>query len=133
MGRGHRHTEASIWTGKDAVSTPFRVLQDPVRHQDLNAYETLVRTRCTDAKLDCIDLDGPQCLVYFARFQGAEFANYRTRLLKKLGQAEKLSIKDLTAEFQLIRSCKEDARMLENLAVVTSTVNYVAMKQIHAT
>ncbi|VDO85174.1 unnamed protein product [Heligmosomoides polygyrus] len=105
------------------------MLQDPVRSPRLNAYEMLVRTRCTDAKLDCIDFDGLQCLVYVAGFQGPEFADYRTRLLRKLDQAEKLSIKDLTAECQLIKSYGEDARMLENAAVVTSTVNYVAKKK----
>ncbi|VDP37916.1 unnamed protein product [Heligmosomoides polygyrus] len=31
MRRGHRHSGAPIWIGKDAASTPFRVLQDPVR------------------------------------------------------------------------------------------------------
>ncbi|VDP08453.1 unnamed protein product [Heligmosomoides polygyrus] len=43
---------------------------------------------------------------------------------------EKRSIKDLTAECQLIKSYKEDAtRMLENAAMATSTVKYVAKKK----
>ncbi|EYB93870.1 hypothetical protein Y032_0178g682 [Ancylostoma ceylanicum] len=77
-----------------------------------------------DAKLDSIDFDGLQCLVYVAGFQGAEFADYRT-----LDQAERISIKDLTAECQLIKSYKEDPRMLENAAMPISAVNYVTKRK----
>ncbi|EPB75329.1 hypothetical protein ANCCEY_05587 [Ancylostoma ceylanicum] len=73
----------------------------------------LVKTKCTDAKLDTIDFDGLQCLFYVAGFQGPDFAEYRTRLLRKLDQTEKITLKDLTAECQLIKSYKEDSRMLE--------------------
>ncbi|EYC07744.1 hypothetical protein Y032_0069g372 [Ancylostoma ceylanicum] len=82
-----------------------------------------------DAKLNSIDFDGLQCLVYVAGFQGVEFADYRTRLLRKLDQAERISIKDLTAECQLIKSYKEDARMLENAAMPISAVNYVTKRK----
>ncbi|VDL76377.1 unnamed protein product [Nippostrongylus brasiliensis] len=107
----------------------FKIQYD---HQNFTTYETLVRTRCADAKLDSIDFDGLQCLVYVAGFQGAEFADYRTRLLRKLDQAEKLSIKDLTAECQLIKSYKEDARMLENAAMRTPTINFVSRKKFRS-
>ncbi|KAL6742848.1 hypothetical protein Aduo_015952 [Ancylostoma duodenale] len=69
----------------------------------------LVKTKCTDTKLDTIDFDGLHCL--FSR--EPDFAEYRTRLLRKLDQSEKITLKDLTAECQLIKSYKEDSRMLE--------------------
>ncbi|PIO55853.1 hypothetical protein TELCIR_22757 [Teladorsagia circumcincta] len=81
--------------------------------QEFNNYELLVKTKCTDAKLDIIDFDGLQCLFYVAGFQGSDFADYRTRLSRKLDQSEKVTSKDLTAECQLIKSYKEDSRMLE--------------------
>ncbi|KIH65366.1 hypothetical protein ANCDUO_04315 [Ancylostoma duodenale] len=69
----------------------------------------LVKTKCTDTKLDTIDFDGLHCL--FSR--EPDSAEYRTRLLRKLDQSEKITLKDLTAECQLIKSYKEDSRMLE--------------------
>ncbi|VDP10523.1 unnamed protein product [Heligmosomoides polygyrus] len=122
---GRDHTGALFGSTNMLFRRRFECFKIQYEHQDFNSYETLVRTRCTDGKLDCIDFDGLQCLVYVAGFQGAEFADYRTRLLRKLDQSEELSIKDLTAEYQLIKSFKEDARMLENEAVVTSAVNYI--------
>ena len=104
----------------------FKIQYD---HQDFNSYETLVRTRCSDAKFDAIDFDGLQCLFYVAGFQGAEFADYRTRLLRKLDQGDNISIKDLTAECQLIKSYKEDAKMLENASGAGTIVNYVAKRR----
>ncbi|VDP11164.1 unnamed protein product [Heligmosomoides polygyrus] len=92
--------ERLFGSAKTLFRRRFEWFKIQYEHQDFNAYETLVRTRCTDAKLDCIDFDGLQCLVYVAGFQGAN----RTRLLRKLDQAEKLSIKDFTAEYQLIKS-----------------------------
>ncbi|EYC37102.1 hypothetical protein Y032_0825g2549 [Ancylostoma ceylanicum] len=73
----------------------------------------LMKTKCTDAKLDTIDFDGLQCLVYVARFRGLDFAEYRARLLRKQDQSEKITLNDLTAECQLINSCEEYSRMLE--------------------
>uniref|UniRef100_A0A7I4YY53 RNA-directed DNA polymerase n=1 Tax=Haemonchus contortus TaxID=6289 RepID=A0A7I4YY53_HAECO len=104
----------------------FKIMYD---HQDFNSYETLVRTRCSDAKFDSISFDGLQCLVYVAGFQGAEFADYRTRLLRKLDQGNNITIKDLTAECQLIKSYKEDARMLENTANPNIAINCVGRKR----
>ncbi|VDL66057.1 unnamed protein product [Nippostrongylus brasiliensis] len=118
--------ERLFGSAKTLFRRRFECFKMQYEHQDFNMYETLVRTRCTDAKLDSIDFDGLQCLVYVAGFQGAEFADYRTRLLRKLDQTEKLSIKDLTAECQLIKSYKEDSKMLENATLQYSTVNYVA-------
>ncbi|KIH46074.1 hypothetical protein ANCDUO_23876 [Ancylostoma duodenale] len=63
--------------------------------------------------MDTIDFDGLQCLFYVAGFQGPDFAEYRTRLLRMLDQSEKITLKDLTAECQFIKSYKEDSRMLE--------------------
>ncbi|EYC03331.1 hypothetical protein Y032_0094g2696 [Ancylostoma ceylanicum] len=81
--------------------------------QDFTDYETLVKTKCTDAKLDTIDFDGLQCLFHVAGLQGADFAECRTRLLRKLDQSEKITLKDLTAECQFIKFHEEDSRMLE--------------------
>ncbi|PIO65756.1 reverse transcriptase [Teladorsagia circumcincta] len=81
--------------------------------QEFNNYELLVKTKCTNAELDTIDFDGLQCLFYVAGFQGPDVADYRTRLLRKLDQSEKVTLKDLDAECQLIKSYKEDSRMLE--------------------
>ncbi|VDO89842.1 unnamed protein product [Heligmosomoides polygyrus] len=81
--------------------------------QDFNNYETMVKAKCTDAHFDSIDFDGLQCLFYVAGFQESEFADYRTQLLGKLDQAEKIALKDLTAECQLIKLYKDDARLLE--------------------
>uniref|UniRef100_A0A0N4W5J5 RNA-directed DNA polymerase n=1 Tax=Haemonchus placei TaxID=6290 RepID=A0A0N4W5J5_HAEPC len=104
----------------------FKIMYD---HQDFDNYEMLVRTRCSDAKFDSISFDGLQCLVYVARFQGAEFADYRTRLLRKLDQGDNITIKDLTAECQLIKSYKKDARMLESTADPNIATNYVGRKR----
>nr|CDJ93707.1 Gap-Pol polyprotein [Haemonchus contortus] len=73
--------------------------------------------------------NGLQCLVYVAGFQGAEFADYRTRPLKKLDQGDDVTIKDLTAECQLIKSFKEGARMLENATNPSISVNYVSRRR----
>uniref|UniRef100_A0A7I4Y6B5 RNA-directed DNA polymerase n=1 Tax=Haemonchus contortus TaxID=6289 RepID=A0A7I4Y6B5_HAECO len=83
---------------------------------------------------DCTELSEQEktrllCLVYVAGFQGAEFADYRTRLLRKLDQGDNITIKDLTAECQLIKSYKEDARMLENTANPNIAINYVGRKR----
>nr|CDJ98010.1 RNA-directed DNA polymerase (reverse transcriptase) domain containing protein [Haemonchus contortus] len=107
----------------------FERLKIKYDHQDFNNYETLVRTRCSDAMFDSINFDGLQCLVYVAGFQGAEFADYRTRLLRKLDQGDDVTIKDLTAECQLIKSYKEDARMLENATSPSVCVNYVSRRR----
>ncbi|XGW21465.1 hypothetical protein V3C99_004430 [Haemonchus contortus] len=107
----------------------FECLKIKYDHQNFNNYETLVRTRCSDAKFDSINFDGLQCLVYVAGFQGAEFADYRTRLLRKLDQGDDVTIKDLTAECQLIKSYKEDARMLENATSPSVCVNYVSRRR----
>uniref|UniRef100_A0A7I4YCJ2 Uncharacterized protein n=1 Tax=Haemonchus contortus TaxID=6289 RepID=A0A7I4YCJ2_HAECO len=56
----------------------------------------LVGTRCSDAKFDSINFDGIQCLVYVTGFQGAEFADYRTRQLRKLDRRDDFTNKDLT-------------------------------------
>nr|CDJ84418.1 RNA-directed DNA polymerase (reverse transcriptase) domain containing protein [Haemonchus contortus] len=107
----------------------FECLKIKYDRQDFHNYETLVRTRCSDAKFDSINFDGLQCLVYVAGFQGAEFADYRTRLLRKLDQGDDVTIKDLTAECQLIKSYKEDARMLENATSPSVSVNYVSKRR----
>lgn len=73
----------------------------------------LVKTKCTNAKLDTIDFDGFQCPFYVAGFQGPDFVEYRTRLLRSLDQSEKITLKDLTAECQFLESYKEDSRMLK--------------------
>ncbi|PIO55511.1 hypothetical protein TELCIR_23101, partial [Teladorsagia circumcincta] len=73
-------------SGKTLFRRRFECLKIQYDHQDFNSYETLVRTRCSDAKFDSINFDGLQCLIYVAGFQGAEFAHYRTRLLRKLDQ-----------------------------------------------
>ncbi|VDO20184.1 unnamed protein product [Haemonchus placei] len=39
----------------------FECLKINYDHQDFNNYETLVRTRCSDAKFDSISFDGLQC------------------------------------------------------------------------
>ncbi|PIO74710.1 integrase core domain protein [Teladorsagia circumcincta] len=93
--------------------------------QEFNNYELLVKTKCTDAKLDTIDFDGLQCLFYVAGFQGPNVADYRTRLLRKLDQSEKVTLKDLTAECQLVKSYKEDSRMLEG----DPSINFVRRKK----
>ncbi|PIO76323.1 reverse transcriptase [Teladorsagia circumcincta] len=79
---------------------------------------------------DCAELNEQEktrllCLIYVAGFQGAEFADYRTRLLRKLDQGENITIKDLTAECQLMKSYKEDARMLETAVNANVTINHV--------
>ncbi|VDP46923.1 unnamed protein product, partial [Heligmosomoides polygyrus] len=87
----------------------------------------MVKATCTDAHFDSIDFDGLQCLFYVAGFQGSEFADYPTRLLRKLYQAENITLKDLTAEYQLIKSYKDDARLLEG----TPAVNVVRRQKFH--
>lgn len=57
-------------------------------------------------------------LILFLRGLGSEFADYRTRLLRKLDQEENITLKDLTAECQLIKSYKDDARLLEGTPAV---------------
>uniref|UniRef100_A0A183GIZ5 Peptidase A2 domain-containing protein n=1 Tax=Heligmosomoides polygyrus TaxID=6339 RepID=A0A183GIZ5_HELPZ len=81
--------------------------------QEFNNYELLIKTKWANAKLNAMDFDSLQCLVYAARFQGPEFADYHIHLLRKLDQSEKDTLKDFTAECQLIRSYKEDSQMLE--------------------
>nr|CDJ93792.1 Gap-Pol polyprotein [Haemonchus contortus] len=88
-----------------------------------------MRTRYSDAKFDSIILDGFQCVVYVAGFQGAEFADHRTRLLRRLDQGDDVTIKDLTAQCQLIKSYKENARMLENATNPSISVNYVSRRR----
>ncbi|VDP15342.1 unnamed protein product [Heligmosomoides polygyrus] len=67
--------ERLFGSAKTLFRRPFECFKIQYEHQDFNACETLVRTRCTDAKLDCIDFDSIQCLVYVAECRGAEFAN----------------------------------------------------------
>lgn len=83
-------------------------------------YEKLVKTKYTEAKLDTTHFDGLQCLFFVAGFQRTDFAEYRTRLLRKLNQSEKITLRDLTAECQLIKSYKEDSRTLERDLSVNS-------------
>ncbi|VDO96148.1 unnamed protein product [Heligmosomoides polygyrus] len=73
--------------------------------QEFNNCELQVKTKCANAKLDAMDFDGLQYPVYVAGFPEPEFADYRTRLLRKLDQSEKVT---------LIRSYKGDSQMLES-------------------
>ncbi|KIH43151.1 hypothetical protein ANCDUO_26850, partial [Ancylostoma duodenale] len=98
---------------KQPSDVPWKEVVEVLERQNFTNYEMLVKTKCTDAKLDTIDFDGLQCSFYVAGFQGPDFAEYRTRLLRKLDHSEKITLKDLTAECQLIKSYKEDSRMLE--------------------
>ncbi|EYC37500.1 hypothetical protein Y032_0784g2333 [Ancylostoma ceylanicum] len=105
--------ERQFGSAKTLFRRRFECFKTRYEGQDFTNYEMLVKTKCTDAKLDTIDFDGLQCLFYVAGFQGSDFAEYHTRLLRKLDQTEKITLKDLTAECQLIKSYKEDSRMLE--------------------
>ncbi|PIO72745.1 hypothetical protein TELCIR_05317 [Teladorsagia circumcincta] len=105
--------ERQFGSAKTLFRRRFECFKMRYEGQEFNNYELLVKTKCTDAKLDTIDFDGLQCLFYVAGFQGPDFAEYRTRLLRKLDQSEKVTLKDLTAECQLIKSYKDDSRMLE--------------------
>ncbi|PIO77051.1 hypothetical protein TELCIR_00844 [Teladorsagia circumcincta] len=53
-------------SGKTLFRRRFECLKILYDHQDFNSYETLVRTRCSDAKFDSINFDGLQCLIYVA-------------------------------------------------------------------
>ncbi|VDO22291.1 unnamed protein product [Heligmosomoides polygyrus] len=79
------------------------ILEMRYKGQEFNNYELLVKTKCANAKLDTIDFDGLQCLVYVAGFQRPEFADYRIRLLRKLDQFEMVTLEDLTAECQIVQ------------------------------
>ncbi|VDP24846.1 unnamed protein product [Heligmosomoides polygyrus] len=110
----HRKVTILVVNAKELLDVYCMAIYE---HLDFNAYETLVRTFCTEAKLHCIDFDGLQRLVYVDGFQGEEFADYKTRLLRKLEKAGKLSIKDLTAEYQahqVLQEGREDARKCGN-------------------
>ncbi|XGW25993.1 hypothetical protein V3C99_006978 [Haemonchus contortus] len=118
--------ERQFGSAKTLFRRRFECFKMRYEGQEFNNYELLVKTKCTDAKLDIIDFDGLQCLLYVAGFQGPDFADYRTRLLRKLDQSEKVTLKDLTAKCQLIKSYKEDSRMLEG---VSSAVNFIRHKK----
>ncbi|KAL6742405.1 hypothetical protein Aduo_015558 [Ancylostoma duodenale] len=105
--------ERQFGSAKTLFRRRFECFKTRYEGQDFTNYKVLVKTKCTDAKLDTIDFDGLQCLFCVAGFQGPDFAEYSTRLLRKLDQSEKITLKDLTAECQLIKSHKEDSRMLE--------------------
>ncbi|VDO78542.1 unnamed protein product [Heligmosomoides polygyrus] len=117
--------ERQFGSAKTLFRRRFECFKMRYEGQEFNNYELLVKTKCANAKLDAIDFDGLQCLFYVAGFQGPEFADYRTRLLRKLDQSEKVTLKDLTAECQLIRSYKEDSQMLEG----DPSVNFVRRKR----
>ncbi|EYC05663.1 hypothetical protein Y032_0081g1511 [Ancylostoma ceylanicum] len=103
----------------------FECFMIQYEHKDFNTYEALVRTRCMDAKLDSIDFDRLQWLLYVAGFQAAEFADYRTCLLRKLDQAEKISIKDLTAKCQLIESYRVWVKIRQKWVGTTSAIGSI--------
>ncbi|XGW29185.1 hypothetical protein V3C99_008750 [Haemonchus contortus] len=117
--------ERQFGSAKTLFRRQFECFKMRYEGQEFNNYELLVKTKYTDAKLDTIGFDGLQCLLYVAGFQGPDFAAYRTRLLRKLDQFEKVTLKDLTAECQLIKSYKEDSRMLEGV----SSVNFIPHKK----
>ncbi|VDP05613.1 unnamed protein product [Heligmosomoides polygyrus] len=105
-------------TAKTLFRRRFECFKVRYEGQDFNNYETMVKAECTDAHFDSIDFDGLQCLFCVAGLEGSEFADYRTRLLRMLDQAENITLKDLTAGCQLIKSYKDDARLLEGTPAV---------------
>uniref|UniRef100_A0A1I7X2E3 CCHC-type domain-containing protein n=1 Tax=Heterorhabditis bacteriophora TaxID=37862 RepID=A0A1I7X2E3_HETBA len=81
------------------------------QNEDFDSFANIVNQRCEEAEFKNIDIDGIKCLLFVAGFQAAEFADYRTRLLRTLDQANKLSLKDL-----------EDAMTLEQASYSVRTV-----------
>ena len=95
---------------------------------DINDYIARVRTDCTNAKLDNVTFDGLQCLVFVSGFQGPEYAEYRTRLLRKLDQSDNVTIKDLGEECRLIKLYKEDSKLIEADSTAVNRVDHQQKK-----
>ncbi|EYC20481.1 hypothetical protein Y032_0022g650 [Ancylostoma ceylanicum] len=106
--------ERHFGSAKTLFRRRFVCFETRYEGQDFINHKMLVKAKCTDASSHTIDFDGLQRLFYVAEFHGPDFAECRTRLLRKLDQSEKITLKDLTAECQFIKHYKEDSRMLES-------------------
>ncbi|VDP17816.1 unnamed protein product [Heligmosomoides polygyrus] len=82
--------------------------------EDFNSYQTMAKTKCTDAHFYSIDFDSLQCLHYVAGFQRTEFADHRARLLRRLDQSEKITPAGRTS--LLIVNSSNRTRMMPDLS-----------------
>uniref|UniRef100_A0A1I7WRW9 Integrase catalytic domain-containing protein n=1 Tax=Heterorhabditis bacteriophora TaxID=37862 RepID=A0A1I7WRW9_HETBA len=83
------------------------------QNEDFDSFASSVNQRCEEAQSKNININGIKCLLFVAGFQTAEFADFRIRLLRTLDQTDKLSLKNLVLECQMIKTYKEDTMSIE--------------------
>lgn len=104
----------------------YAYLRTQCNGESLRDYTGMVNQRHELAEFNAVTGEQMKCLVWICGLSAPEYADIRTRALRKMEEQPQTTLKELSAEVQQFVDIRHDAKLLGNTSSPVPVVNAVA-------